>query len=165
MTRLAAVVVSIGAVLGSILGAASTDSAEEACFRAKINAERSARNIPTLANSEPLNIIASTHSEEMAAAGTIYHNENLPNEEGVRPFAAVGENVGMGSSCQIIHDAFMASPGHKANILDRAYNELGVGVEERDGTLFVTEIFRDPAPTPAKKPPAVKPDPKCTCLG
>lgn len=165
MRRWVGLAIGLLAVTTSLFSMNGTDSPDEACFRTKINAERSSRNIPVLENSEPMNVIASVHSEEMAAAQTIYHNENLPNEEGVRPFAAVGENVGMGSSCQIIHDAFMASPGHKANILDRDYNELGVGVEERDGTLFVTEIFRDPAPTPAKKPPAVKPDPKCTCLG
>lgn len=163
MTRLAAVVVSIGALLGSYLGAASTDSPAEACFRTKINAERTMRGIPALANSEPMNVIASTHSEEMAAAGTIYHSGNLPEEEGVRPFSAVGENVGMGSDCETLHEAFMDSPGHKANILDRDYTQLGVGVEKRDDTIFVTEVFLKPAPVVVVKPPAKKPSPAGTC--
>ncbi|HLK31775.1 MAG TPA: hypothetical protein VKT29_01715, partial [Terriglobales bacterium] len=33
------------------------------------------------------------------------------------------------------------SPGHRANILNPDYNAAGVGVVERDGTLWVTEDF------------------------
>ena len=47
----------------------------------------------------------------------------------------VGENIAWGTmwlaTPQSIVSAWMASPGHRANILDGAYRETGVGVEPR----------------------------------
>jgi hypothetical protein len=38
----------------------------------------------------------------------------------------------------------MRSPGHRANILDRDYSEVGVGAVVRNGRLWVAEVFRQP---------------------
>lgn len=169
LRRLVGVAVSLAALIGSNLGTTAQNT-YEICFADRINAERTSRDIPALKENEQMNIIASAHSAEMATHETIFHNDNLPNEPGVKPFAAIGENVGMGSSCPAVHQAFMDSPGHKANILDPDYTELGVGVTKRDDTIYVVEIFYDPAPdTPPPPPPAPpptrEPEPKCTCLG
>jgi hypothetical protein len=89
----------------------------------------------------------------MADDGTIYHNKNLSNEVG-GDWWALGENVGMGPTCKAIHDAFMASPGHKANILDLDYNQAGIGVEIKDDTVYVTEVFAGrPDGSPARSKP------------
>jgi uncharacterized protein YkwD len=167
--------IAVGLALSGLFAArlaTTVDSGPERCFREKVNFERTGRHIPALRDNARMDEIASDHSEEMAARGTIYHNENLPNEPGVRPFAALGENVGMGpaegndgpggeSGCDLIHEAFMESPGHKANILDPEYRDLGVGTEVKNGTLYVTEIFYTRA---AKTPkPAVTPKPRSTC--
>ena len=47
----------------------------------------------------------------------------------------VGENVGYGPDVATVHAAFMNSPAHKANILDRDYTEVGIGavVAQRPG--------------------------------
>ncbi|MEZ5381768.1 MAG: CAP domain-containing protein [Microthrixaceae bacterium] len=42
--------------------------------------------------------------------------------------AQPGENVGYSSSMTKVHDAFMASSGHQANILKTSYDKVGVGV-------------------------------------
>jgi len=90
----------------------------------------------------------------MAADHTIYHNNNLGNEIGGN-WTAAGENVGMGPSCQSIHDAFMSSPGHRANILDTDYNQVGVGVAtDNDGTIYVTEDFAGRSSMTTVRPPA-----------
>jgi uncharacterized protein YkwD len=39
----------------------------------------------------------------------------------------------------------MASPAHRANILDRRWRGVGVGVVSSGGYLWVTEIFRQPS--------------------
>ena len=119
---------------------ASALSSYESCFVNSLNSERAAVGRPKLAVKSDLVANARNHSEDMAADGTIYHNSKLSSQIDGN-WWALGENVGMGPSCGSIHDAFMASPGHKANILDRDYNQIGVGVVVKDGTIYVTEVF------------------------
>ena len=115
-------------------------SSDEACFFNSLNGERQARGRKKLVLKGDLVTVARRHSKRMADDGTIYHNRNLRNEVDGH-WWAIGENVGMGPTCKAIHDAFMASPGHKANILDTDYNQIGVGVEIEDDTVYVTEVF------------------------
>lgn len=120
---------------------ASALSSVESCFYRAINRERARVGRSSLALKGDLTDIARRHSRRMAADGTIYHNNNLGNEIPGRWYAA-GENVGMGPDCESIHNAFMGSPGHRANIVDRDYNQVGVGVAMGDdGTVYVTEDF------------------------
>ncbi|MEX2503773.1 MAG: S-layer homology domain-containing protein, partial [Egicoccus sp.] len=46
-----------------------------------------------------------------------------------------------------LHTAFMNSEGHRRNILDTQVTQIGVGVEVRDGTVWVTKVFRNPSAT------------------
>jgi hypothetical protein len=115
-------------------------SSVESCFFNSINNERTAVGHPKLTLMGDLTSNARTHSQDMANDGTIYHNSHLADQIGGN-WTALGENVGMGPSCESIHDAFMNSPGHKANILDTDYNQGGVGVVIKDGTVYVTEVF------------------------
>ena len=129
-------------VVGGGIAAAPVhaSSSDEAQFVSKINQERASRGIPTLAVKGDLISVARRHSDRMAADGTIYHNENLAHEVG-GGWSALGENVGMGPTVETLHNAFMASPGHRSNILDRDFNQIGVGVTVRDDTIYVTEVF------------------------
>jgi hypothetical protein len=136
--------VLVGLVAGFIAilaPAANALTSVENCFYSAINRERAAVGHHALALKSDLTSIARNHSQKMAHDGTIYHNMNLGNDIQGNWYAA-GENVGMGPDCQSIHAAFMSSPGHKANILDTDYNQVGVGVAfDADGTVYVTEDF------------------------
>lgn len=124
-------------------------SAEESCFVSKINGARSSN----LTVRSDLTSIARRHSQRMASSGTIFHNGNLANEA-PSDWKSLGENVGMGPSCDEIHSAFMNSASHRKNILDPKFNFVGVGVViASDGTLFVTEVFME-ASQPAPSQPA-----------
>lgn len=140
---------------------ASALSSSESCFVNSLNAERSAAGRPKLVVKSDLVANARNHSEDMAADGTIYHNSKLGDQISGN-WWALGENVGMGPSCSSIHNAFMDSPGHKANILDKDYNQIGVGVVVSDGTIYVTEVFagRPSSSSPAPKPVVKKSAPK-----
>ena len=150
--------------------AANALTGTEACFFNSLNNERSKVGRPKLVLKSDLVSVARKHSDRMAADGTIYHNGNLKNEVG-GDWWALGENVGMGPTCESIHDAFMASEGHRANILDKDYNQIGVGVTIREGTIYITEVFAGrsgsappkkvaPKPAPIAAKPAPKPAPK-----
>lgn len=54
---------------------------------------------------------------------------DLVNDSGYK-YLKVGENLALGNfySAKEVVDAWMASPGHRANILDGAFEEIGIGV-------------------------------------
>jgi uncharacterized protein YkwD len=54
----------------------------------------------------------------------------------------LGENVGVGSSAAQLESMFEASSAHRDNLLNWAYNQVGVGVTRGgDGRLYVTQFF------------------------
>ncbi len=144
--------------------AARADAGAEASFVQLVNQERAARGLAPLAVADDLVAVARRHSGRMADADDLHHNPSLATE--VSDWQKVGENVGRGPSVDPIHTAFMESPGHRANILDGDWTQIGIGVVVRDGTVWVTEVFREPlaatapAPAPAPEPaPAQAPAP------
>lgn len=150
--------------------ALAADSGAEADFVSRINSERTSRGLSKLVVASDLVKVAREHSAEMARENDLYHNPNLGSD--VTNWRSVGENVGRGPGVSTIHNAFMASSGHKANILSSSWVEVGVGVVVVDGQMWVTEIFRlpktsspDPEPEPEPEPdsePAPKPKAKAT---
>ena len=125
-------------------------SAEESEFIALINQSRSAQGLAPLSDFWDLTDDARVHTAEMIAAGQIYHSSNAQLSGYTTGWAKLGENVGMGPNPSLLHQAFMSSPGHRANILG-AFDRVGVGTaRSADGTLFVTVLFMQsstPAPT------------------
>ena len=56
-------------------------------------------------------------------------------------FGWLSENVIQGSSPEFIHGQFMKSPPHRANILDKEMDSVGIGVVEQGRQLFAVEDF------------------------
>src|SRR5690606_1923641 len=42
-----------------------------------------------------------------------------------REWLKLGENVGYGGSIAQVHDAYLKSPGHRANIMDPSFTSMG----------------------------------------
>jgi uncharacterized protein YkwD len=84
---------------------------------------------------------ARRHTRAMIADDRLYHSPDLAS---LCCWRYLGENVGYGPTVRAVHRALLASGGHRANILDRGYRHLGVGVVRTDGRVWVTEIFRQP---------------------
>jgi uncharacterized protein YkwD len=123
-----------------------TSAAEWQLFNAA-NRERQAQSLPALKWSDRLATAARRHAHEMANRGTISHEfpgeASLPErvtKAGV-PFSAVAENVAEASGAARIHELWMHSSGHRANILDKDMDSLGVGVVQRNGQAFAVEDF------------------------
>ncbi len=51
------------------------------------------------------------------------------------------ENVVYDITAEGAHDNFMSSAPHRANILNPAFDAIGIGVVETDGVLYITEDF------------------------
>ena len=128
----------------AILGmgtSAVADSGTEGEFLAKINATRSANGLGSLQVDGGLQSHARTHTQDMMNAGEIYHSSSDElSASGGQGWDRIGENVGRGQSTTSLHNAFMESSGHKANILGD-YNYVGIGTGSIDGYLYVTVVF------------------------
>jgi hypothetical protein len=125
--------------------------AEQELFR-MTNQDRAQQGLPALEWNEWLAQAARRHAEEMARRGQLSHQfggepplrERLASS-GVR-FDASGENVAFGPSPAEINDDWMLSPGHRANILDRKYNAIGVAVARRGNELYAVTDFAHTVP-------------------
>jgi len=111
------------------------------------NRERSHLGLPTLKGDEALASAARRHATEMANHGTISHQfpgeTSLParaTKAGAR-FTSLAENVAQASSAAAVQDLWMHSPPHRANLLDKDMDSVGIGVVERNGELFAVEDF------------------------
>ncbi|MGI8758491.1 MAG: CAP domain-containing protein [Acidimicrobiales bacterium] len=146
---LALALVGAGHVSQAGTALAADPSAEEQ-FVSLINQERAAAGRAPLMASSPVRTVARTWTDVMmgqangCSGASLVHNPiySLQIPAG---WSRAGENVGCGSSAEgvvgMVHRAFMASPGHRANILGD-YNQVGVGVSfDASGTMWVTQNF------------------------
>lgn len=121
--------------------AAADTGAEELAFVAKLNELRTSQGLAPLATKGALFDLARTWAGRMEAANGISHNPSLAGQ-GPAGWKRLGENVGMGYDVQALHDAFVASPLHYRNMVDPAFDSVGVGVVHApDGEIFVTVNF------------------------
>jgi uncharacterized protein YkwD len=136
----ALLVVACTALVG--VSPASGTTTREARLLEKINHVRATHGLPPLHASEDLMVAARRHTSAMIDVGALFHTASFT---ALCCWRAVGENVTYGYSVRGVHRQFMGSPPHRANILDPGMNQVGVGIIERAGTLWVTEVFRDPS--------------------
>jgi uncharacterized protein YkwD len=140
---LASLALALAAVLtGALTAAPASATTAEDSLTARLNGARSDQGLPSLATRSDLVAVARAQATRMADSGTLYHNPNLTTD--VTNWRWVGENVGYGPDVQTVHVAFMNSDGHRANILDTDYTQVGVGVVERGDRVWVAEVFRRP---------------------
>jgi Cysteine-rich secretory protein family len=130
---------------------------DEAGFVSRINALRASKGLPALVVHPNLVDKARLWAQTMGSAAKIWHSK-LP--DGITAdWQKLGENVGMGSAVESLHNAFVASPKHYDNLVDPDFGYVGIGVVYVDGTTYVSEMFMKlgaPAPAPA---PVVAPPP------
>lgn len=133
-----AVLLLVAVVPGA--GVAEATTSMETDFVRLLNAERTQRGLRQLTVHPDLQHVARDHSDTMAARNLLHHNPTLATE--VSGWSRITENVGRGPSAARLHDALMASTGHRANILDSRVDQVGVGVTVVSGTVWVTQVFR-----------------------
>ena len=153
-----------GAIFGLAFIVAACCSPSESGRSASIwflNLERGDHGLHYLAGKKYLNDRATAHSVKMCKADGLFHS-NLANNYGGQYWTRLGENVGRTrintkkkpTDAQIIdavlrlQDAFMASSGHRANMLDSRFTDIGVGAVlcKPEGksyhNIWVTHAFR-----------------------
>jgi uncharacterized protein YkwD len=127
----------------------------ESSFFALLNQARRAEGLPSLQADPALADTSRTWSATMSREDRMYHDPNLAAiVAGVEPrWMSGAENVGVGYDVQRLHDAFMGSPGHRANIMSSRFNRVGIGVVYNGAKIWVTVRFvQGPALTAASAP-------------
>ena len=124
----------------------------EARLLALVNRDRAAAGLAPLALDARLAEAARAHSHDMADHDFVAHISPTTGSA-VERVARVGltpdlllENVGRAYSAEDAESGFMASPGHRGNILDKRARFIGIGVavgRELAGSvpLFVTQLM------------------------
>lgn len=121
--------------------AAAANSGEKE-LRTYINEVRDKRGARELGMRAFLVRAARKHSRQMASTGQLVHSTDLASYAGSRDWDILGENIGYGPSMEVLHDAFMDSPPHRKNQLNRRYRQMGVGMAVGDnGQIWVTVLF------------------------
>ena len=136
LRRRAVVVLAAALVLAS--PAAAQPTAQEAALIRTINAERSRHGLSPLRLDLRLERAARAKSSEMLRTGTFAHGDLRGRLVLYRVAGRTyGENLawatGSRESATRIVQMWMASPGHRANILRSTYTRIGIG--RRVGTF------------------------------
>lgn len=132
--------------------AAGRQVAEDSSFEAQVlqlvNVERARYGLQPLSYDQRLDMAAESHNMQQATTRTMAHDGIGDGDPGSRIRAtgfrqAWGENVATGqlSPAQVVQE-WMASPGHRRNILDPSYRLLGVSyLVGGDGRTYWAQEF------------------------
>ncbi|PAM99287.1 hypothetical protein CJI59_23845 [Streptomyces sp. Alain-F2R5] len=120
----------------------------EAQVLALVNEERAAAGCSPVTANDRLTRAADDYSDVMASSGVMSHTGPDGSTMTTRVEAAgyqwstLGENIARGQAdAASVMESWMNSPGHRANILNCSFEELGVGVHFGDGGPWWTQNF------------------------
>ncbi|MFD4029632.1 sigma-70 family RNA polymerase sigma factor [Streptomyces sp. NPDC058637] len=113
-----------------------------------VNTERAKEGCGAVGTDDQLATAASRHSADMVERDYFSHTSPDGTDPGARITAAgyrwstYGENIAKGQpTAAAVMEAWMNSPGHKANILNCAFKEIGVGRVDSSGGPVWTQNF------------------------
>jgi uncharacterized protein YkwD len=114
---------------------------------AAANEDRANQGLSPLRFDPTLAEASSIHAREMADHQEISHQFDGEPELAARGanagahFSLITENVGEAPTSVIIHNLWMHSPGHRANLLDPNVDSIGIAIVTRDNQLYAVEDF------------------------
>lgn len=125
----------------------STASAVEQALLRLTNQERAKYSLAPLKADSPLTSLARLKSSDMVAQGYFGHTSptyGSPAQMLARyrvSYRYYAENIAQGADATRIHAMWMASPGHRANILDGRMTHIGIGLTPSGSGYSATQLF------------------------
>jgi uncharacterized YkwD family protein len=117
-----------------------------------VNKERAAVGLPALKVNNKLAGVAEKKAEDLRNKNYFAHNSptygspfDMMKQFGIT-YTAAGENIAKGQKTpEAVMNGWMNSPGHRANILNSSFTEIGVGyVTDSNGTTYWVQMFIRP---------------------
>lgn len=126
----------------------SVSGTEEQQALTLLNQDRAKNGLPALKWNSKLASLGESYANDMIKRGFFSHY----NPEGLSPFDRMqragisyntaGENLAINTSVPSAEVAFMNSSGHRANILNSSYTDVGIGVvKASNGQVYVVQEF------------------------
>jgi len=122
-----------------------------------INEERQLSGLGDLELDSDLNRVALAHSRDMLENDFFAHESDSTGrlkdrlEQSNIAFHVAGENLGLASSLAEINRILFESPGHRANLLNPEFTNVGLGiVNKEDGSFLATQVFLRPPAGPSE---------------
>ena len=139
---------SVGALLAIVLlaiAAAGCMPADAKTFLDRTNSLRSSHGVRALKENDTLTKKAEAWAQHMASTGRLEHS-TLSSGLSSLNWKSLGENVGYSSPTSntllTIHNLFVNSAPHRANLLNSKFTHMGVGVaKDSRGRIWVAEVF------------------------
>ena len=104
-----------------------------------LNWDRSANRVPIADPHGMLQYKAQAWADQLARENGLRHSRLTDGISGC--WRGLAENVGSGAGIHEIEAAYMGSPAHRLNILNRNYNYAAVGVAHRGDRVFTVQVF------------------------
>ncbi|WP_010238254.1 CAP domain-containing protein [Clostridium arbusti] len=133
-------------------GQASTISAEANEVIRLVNVERSKSGLAPLKANADLSKVATAKAQDMIDKNYFSHTSptygspfDMMTKFGIK-YTAAGENIAYGQKTPAdVMNGWMNSPGHKANILNSNFTEIGVGMaKDKNGAPYWVQMFINP---------------------
>jgi uncharacterized protein YkwD len=133
------------AVIVFAISAAGCMPADAKTFLDRTNNLRGSYGIRYLQEHDTLTNKAEAWAQHMAATGQLSHS-TLSSGLSSLNWKSLGENVGYSSPTSntllTIHNMFVSSSAHRANLLNSKFTHMGVGVAtDSRGRVWVAEVF------------------------
>jgi hypothetical protein len=150
-----AVILSGSAIAGAGQQTVATGSSNAAAAEKLFvlaNQARAAAGVGPLKWDQALAEIALQHCQRMAMEGLIAHRYGGEPELELRAqnagahFSLIAENVALGSYIETIHQGWLDSPGHRANLLNAQVDSVGIAVVSGGGVLYVVADYARSVP-------------------
>lgn len=126
-------------VLLAIIGLAASCTNEQFEVMLHVNESRGNAGVSDLNWDDDLGEKAQAWAEHLAQQGYLSHS-NL-SDGAPAGWQRLGENVGYGPTIASVHQGYMNSSGHRANILDSRFNFIGVGYAKSGNRVYTVQVF------------------------
>lgn len=111
-----------------------------------VNIERSKAGLSSLSTTNTLKAAADKRAQETAVSFSHTRPDGskfstVLQEYGIS-YRTAGENIAYGQRTpQEVVNAWMNSSGHRANILNGNFNKIGIGVYQKNGVIYWSQLF------------------------
>jgi uncharacterized protein YkwD len=142
---------SLASIAAPAMAQTTTPTPQQQLLNLVNNARRARGLVPVVACAR-LNLAAQRHSNDMAARNYFSHTAPAPAPSGAAfwqrilatgyRYTAASENIALGyTTATQVFNAWMASPGHRANLLNANVRHMGSGFARGTRGMYWTQTF------------------------
>jgi uncharacterized protein YkwD len=122
------------------VAAPDVEAAEQAVLD-RTNAVRAAEGAAPLTRDVAIDAVAEAWATHMATTGDFRHNPDFFRQIPAG-WRTAGENIAMNSYDPVaLSTQWENSPGHRANLVNPAFNRIGIAVVEHGGLYYGVQVF------------------------